>query len=173
MQKIVERLLQDFEVGRLTRRQFVQGIATAAAIASTSSSVETAGGFSATALDHIAFQVSDYRKTRDFYADLLGMRPSRDNGTSECELNFGESILLARNRPPQSGTGARVSHIAYRISDWNTERVKAELDKRGLSPRLDTGPADMRNYASFHVTDPDGFDVQISGVVKPGDSLYK
>ena len=28
-------------------------------------------------------------------------------------------------------------------------------------------------YASFHVPDPDGYDVQISGDLKPGDSLYE
>jgi len=29
------------------------------------------------------------------------------------------------------------------------------------------------NYSSFHVQDPDGFDLQISGIAKPGDSAYK
>lgn len=173
MQKIVHRLLEDFERGRLTRRQFVQRVAAAAAIAAAPTTAGAAGGFRAITLDHISFQVSDYRKTRDFYSDLLGMRPSRDNGVSECELNFGESILLARSRSQRSGTDAQVNHIAYRIADWNTDRVKAELESRGFKPRLDTGPSDMRNYASFHIPDPDGFDVQISGVVQPGDSLYK
>ena len=36
------------------------------------------------------------------------------------------------------------------------DKVKAELDRRGLSPRVDT-------ENSFHVKDPDGFDLQISG----------
>ena len=34
--------------------------------------------------------------------------------------------------------------------------MKAELDRRGLNPRVDT-------ENSFHVKDPDGFDLQISG----------
>jgi hypothetical protein len=49
--------------------------------------------------------------------------------------------------------------------------VKAELERRGLAPRLDTGGGD--GYASFHVKDPDGWDLQISGDPKPGDPLYK
>jgi hypothetical protein len=49
--------------------------------------------------------------------------------------------------------------------------VKAELERRKLKARLDTngGP----NYVSFHVQDPDGFDLQISGTAGPGDSQYK
>jgi hypothetical protein len=65
-----------------------------------------------------------------------------------------------------------VDHIAYRIEDWNTDRVRTELDRRGLKPRLDTG-GNVPNYSSFHVQDPDGFDLQISGVARPGDSAYK
>jgi replicative DNA helicase len=52
--------------------------------------------------------------------------------------------------------------------------LKAELERRGLQPRLQAGgPGDTPNYVSFHVKDPDGFEVQISGVARPGDSLYK
>jgi len=39
--------------------------------------------------------------------------------------------------------------------------VEAELKRRGLEPRVDT-------ENSFHVKDPDGFDLQISGeAMKP------
>jgi len=52
--------------------------------------------------------------------------------------------------------------------------VKAELERRGLKPRLQQGGAgDTPNYVSFHVEDPDGVGVQISGIARRGDSLYK
>jgi hypothetical protein len=95
---------------------------------------------------------------------------------SFCQLTFGDSMLVVRNRTAESNRtfAPRVDHVSYRVDDWNTDRVKAELERRGLKPRLDTGgPAGPPNYASFHIEDPDGFDVQISGTVKPGDALYK
>ena len=121
-------------------------------------------------MDHISYQVADYRKTRDFYADLMGMRVSDDNG-HECRLHAGNAVVIARNHPRPASRPV-VDHIAYKIDDWNTARVEAELKRRGLKPRLDTGGPDQ-HWGSFHVQDPDGFDLQISGVVKPGDSLYK
>jgi hypothetical protein len=66
-----------------------------------------------------------------------------------------------------------VDHIAYTIADWDTDAVKAELDRRGLQPRLDLGDAaSAPHYVSFHIKDPDDYDVQISGIARPGDSQY-
>jgi hypothetical protein len=44
-------------------------------------------------LDHISYQVTDYRVTRDFYAGLMGIEVKNDNGTTQCELYFGNSML--------------------------------------------------------------------------------
>src|SRR5262245_37788669 len=177
MENIIAQLLQQFENGKMSRRQLIESLAlaatTAAAVAGTASPAHSASGSRPVALDHISYQVANYRRTRDFYADLMGMTVASDNGTNQFELHFGDSMVIARNRRA-TVTQSRVDHIAYRIDDWNTERVKAELERRQLKPRLDTGgPGGPPNYASFHVQDPDGFDLQISGVVKPGDSLYK
>jgi catechol 2,3-dioxygenase-like lactoylglutathione lyase family enzyme len=173
MENFIAQLLEDFENGKMSRRQLVKSLALAATTLSamTGTPALAATGFKTLSLDHVSYQVANYRKTRDFYADLMGMTVLNDNGSSQCELHFGESMLIARNRPA-SATTSRVDHVAYRIDDWNTDRVKVELDRRGLKPRLDTG-GNIANYSSFHVQDPDGFDLQISGVVRPGDSAYK
>ena len=173
MENFIAQLLEDFENGKMNRRQLVKSLALAATAASAMAGTPAlaANGFKTLSLDHISYQVANYRKTRDFYADLMGMTVLNDNGSTQCELHFGESMLIARNRP-SSATTSRVDHIAYRIEDWNTDRVKTELERRGLKPRLDTGGT-VSNYSSFHVQDPDGFDLQISGVARPGDSAYK
>ena len=176
MENIIAQLLQDFENGKMSRRQLVQTLAMAATAVSgtaiSGSAAPVANGFKTVALDHISYQVANYKRTRDFYADLMGMSVSNDDGTHQCELHFGDSMIIPRNRDAKAST--KVDHIAYRIEAWNTDRVKAELERRQLKPRLDTGgPSGPANYASFHVQDPDGFDLQISGTAKPGDSAYK
>jgi len=176
MENIIAQLLQDFEHGKMSRRQLIQSLAMAATAASATAvpglAAPAPDGFKTLALDHISYQVANYKKTRDFYADLMGMTLSDDNGSNQCQLHFGNAMLIARNRP-SSASASRVDHIAYRIENWNTDKVKAELERRGLKPRLDTGGGSPPNYSSFHVNDPDGFDLQISGVPAPGDSQYK
>jgi catechol 2,3-dioxygenase-like lactoylglutathione lyase family enzyme len=155
MEHIIARLLQDFEHGKMSRRQLIRSLALAATASSAVSSVsEAAGskGLKAVAVNHISYQVADYAKTRDFYADLFGMKLSHDDG-KQCYLAFGDSFLIPRNH--DSGT-PRIDHIAYTIDNWDKNAVEAELKRRGLEPQPDT-------ENSFHVKDPNGFDLQISG----------
>ncbi len=156
MENIIATLLKDFEDGKLNRRQLVKSIAATAAIAA-GAAPACAGegkGFKAVTVNHISYQVADYTKTRDFYVDLLGMKVSGDNGR-QCNLAFGDTFLLPRNARNGAPT-PRVDHIAYTIESWDKSAVEEELKRRGLTARPDT-------ENSFHVKDPDGFDLQISG----------
>jgi catechol 2,3-dioxygenase-like lactoylglutathione lyase family enzyme len=213
MEQIITKLLRDFEDGFLNRRQLIQnlGLAFAAGLGGKAYAQTPAGKpagapdspFKTVDLDHISYQVNDYRVTRDFYAELMGMEVKNDNGKTQCELYFGDSMLLARNhfRPrgseaaastppaptppaaatpaPQAGTRpaptSLVDHIAYRIYNWDTDQVREELLRRKLmkdTTKPDTGGG-IPGYSSFHVTDPDGFNLQISGFAGPKDSVTK
>jgi len=157
VEHIIAKLLQDFEQGHMSRRQLIQSLALAStAAAAAAPAVAAEGkGFKAVTVNHISYQVADYAKTRDFYVDLLGMKVSHDDDKRQCYLSFGDTFLLPRNGRP-GATLPRVDHIAYTIEDWDKNAVEAELKRRGLTPRPDTED-------SFHVKDPDGFDLQISG----------
>ncbi len=162
MEHVINNLLEDFERGKMSRRQLIQSLAMAAtaAAAAGGSTVAAAAdegkGFEAIAVNHISYQVKDYTKTRDFYTSLLGMKAVQDNG-KQCYLTFGDhgTWLLPRNAREES-SAPKVDHIAYTIKNWDQKQVEAELKRRNLEPRVDT-------ENSFHVKDPDGFDLQISG----------
>jgi catechol 2,3-dioxygenase-like lactoylglutathione lyase family enzyme len=105
-------------------------------------------------------QVADYRKTRDFYSSLFGMKVSGDDGKAECSLTCGQTIIIARNAGGRPGGRIGVDHIAYTLANWDADKsvrpaVEAELRRRGLNIRSTEG--------GFHVQDPDGFDVQMGG----------
>jgi len=65
-----------------------------------------------------------------------------------------------RPRVPLTGV---INHVSWGVQPWDTEKVKAELEKRGLTPRPDMVG---ENFKSYHVTDPDGWDLQISNQTK-------
>jgi len=156
MESIIAKLLQDFEQGKMTRRQLIQTLALTATAAPAIAAAPAEGYVAkATAINHVSYQVSDYKKVRDFYAGLFGMQVSRDDGM-QCRLSFGDNILIVRNRMP----AGKVDHIAYTIANWDTDKsvkpaVEAELKRRGLKIRTTEG--------SFHVNDPEGFEVQMGG----------
>jgi catechol 2,3-dioxygenase-like lactoylglutathione lyase family enzyme len=155
MENIIAKLLTDFENGRMNRRQLIQSIAAAAAIATPAAQAGESTGFKAIGVNHISYMVADYTKTRDFYADLLGMKVSGDDG-KQCNLTFNGNWLLPRNIRGGDRKPPLVDHIAFTIDNWDKDKVEAELKRRGLDPRKDTDN-------SFHVKDPDGYNLQISG----------
>jgi catechol 2,3-dioxygenase-like lactoylglutathione lyase family enzyme len=154
MEHIIGKLLQDFEEGKMNRRQLIQSLALAASAAAPMAAADNKG-FKAVSVNHISYVVADYTKTRDFYADLLGMRVEHDTG-KQCSLVFGDSFIIPRNPRDASVKTPLINHVAYTIDNWDKNAVEAELKRRGLAPRPDTDD-------SFHVKDPDGFDLQISG----------
>jgi catechol 2,3-dioxygenase-like lactoylglutathione lyase family enzyme len=159
MEATIAKLMDDFDRGKMSRRQLIKSIAVVAAATAAGvspASAQSARGFKGVAINHISYQVNDYAKTRDFYADIFGMRVVADNG-SQCNLILGDTnTFLIPRKAPSNVTPPRIDHIAYTIDSWDKDKVKAELERRGLNPTPDT-------ENSFHVKDPNGFDLQISG----------
>jgi catechol 2,3-dioxygenase-like lactoylglutathione lyase family enzyme len=157
MENMIAKLLDDFEHGRMTRAELIKSLAVVAISGGsrTPASGENSKGFRAAVVNHISYESNDYTKTRDFYADLLGMKIVGDTGT-QCSLVIGDTntFVIVRNAP-QGSTQPRVDHIAYTIENWDKNTVEAELERRGLDPRSDT-------ENSFHIRDPNGFNLQIS-----------
>jgi len=159
MEHIIGKLLQDYEHGKMSRRQLIQTLAFAATAASAAGTAEAAPA-NAVYINHVSMQVADYRKTRDFYSGLFGMKVTDDDGKTQCRLTFGDNIVIARNASSRPGGKVGVDHIAYSLANWDTDKavkpaVEAELKRRGLQIRTTEG--------SFHVQDPDGFEVQMGG----------
>ena len=141
-------------------------------------------------LDHITYQCTDYARAAAFYSALMGWKVRSDDGT-QAVLDIGDDVggIVMTNGyvppPPtpspndtagggRGGSGgrggavrspimARISSFAWGIEPWDTDKVKAALEARGLNPVADhVGPA----FKSFHIKDPDGFDIQLTNGTK-------
>lgn len=114
-------------------------------------------GWKTVALEHISFQVPDYRKEAAFYIALMGWKLRSDDG-NQAILDIGDwGSAIFKAAPPEQ-TSALVDGFGFAIEPWNSRRVEAELRKRDLNPVADSNG---KGFESFHVKDPDGFDVQI------------
>ncbi len=122
-------------------------------------------GWKTAALEHISFQVPDYRKEAAFYIALMGWKLRSDDG-KQAVLDIGDwGSAIFKAAPPEQTT-ALVDGFGFAIEPWNAKTVEAELRKRDLNPVADNNG---KGFESFHVKDPDGFDVQIgnsNGLVK-------
>jgi catechol-2,3-dioxygenase len=161
MEHVIAELLQNFEQGKMTRRQLIQSLALAATAASAASAAPAAGADSQLAkavyLNHVGYQVADYGRSRDWYANLFGMKVVLDDG-KKANLSVGESLVILHNR--KSTETPVVDHICFTLADWDKDKsvrdkVGAELKRHGMEVRTTAN--------SFHIKDPDGFIVQMGG----------
>jgi catechol 2,3-dioxygenase-like lactoylglutathione lyase family enzyme len=181
MEHVISELLQDFEAGKLTRRQLIRTLALGVAagppaLAAAQKPAEQSiipplhspAPWKTVWLDHISYAVSDYRRSTAFYRDLMGWEIIHDDGKKQCSMKVGNvGGIIIRNRAGYGGaTGGTnrpnitglIDHISWGVEPWDTAKVKAELEKRGLDPQPDMNG----KFQSFHVRDRDGWDLQIS-----------
>jgi catechol 2,3-dioxygenase-like lactoylglutathione lyase family enzyme len=129
------------------------------------------------AVNHISYSCPDVRRAADWYSMIFNLE-QRDASQSQVTLGFGPKGEPAFGvtdrdvpmthlviRKPSGADGqsrsprkALVNHIAYTIADFDKEAVRAELKRLGYPKPLQDGEH------SFHIVDPSGFDVQISGI---------
>ena len=161
MEHVISKLVHDFENGKMTRRQLIQSLTLAATAISAASAAPAAGGggnvLKATYLNHVGYQVADYGKSRDWYAELFGLKVLLDDG-KKANLGVGESLLIFH--PRKTPTTPVVDHVCLTIANWDTDKnvkaaVEDELKRRGLKIR--------NSEHSFHFSDPDGFELQVGG----------
>jgi len=193
MEAVIATMLKDFDDGKMNRRQLIQSLA-AVALAGPAAAAQTPppapkAPWKTVWLDHISYAVTDYKKSAAFYQNLMGWELQNDNGTSQASLRIGNvgEIIIRNRRPPASAPAAPsgatvgqapaggqanrpaptgvINHISFGIQPWDTAGVKAELERRGLNPRPDMVG---ETFKSYHVLDPDGWDLQISNQTKIG-----
>jgi catechol 2,3-dioxygenase-like lactoylglutathione lyase family enzyme len=124
-------------------------------------------GWKTVALDHVTFHVPDYKKEAAFYIALMGWTLRRDDG-AQAVMDLGDwGTVIFRRAPPSGQPGlaadqeprrAIVMSFGFVIEPWEAKKVESELRNRGLLPVPDN---DGNGFESFHVKDPDGFDLQI------------
>ena len=181
MEQIISGLLHDFEAGKLTRRQLIQALALgvtagpAALVAAQKPAEQSSiapprspAPWKTVWLDHISYGVSDYRRSTAFYRDLMGWEIIHDDGQKQCSMKVGNvGGIIIRNRAEYAGAArgtdrpaitGLIDHISWGVKPWDTDKAKAELEERGLDPRPDMNG----KFQSFHLRDPDGWDLQIS-----------
>ena len=150
MELIINRLIQRFEEGSLSRRQLVRGLAMLAAGAAAPAVAQTRG-FQGGFISHVSLSVSNLQRSTDFYQKVFGLAVlSQDKPNEIVRLGLKRTLVSLRRASPKGV----VDHFAIGVENFNRESVTKDLADRGVTPEQNV-------EAGFHVQDPDGFPVQI------------
>jgi len=188
MKAFVASKLDEYSKGRISRRQLLETLTIAAAAAAAPGAQAAQAqnrALKAALTNHISYQCPDFRRVADWYSRVfnmeqvtypseptqigmpLGRRNVKPLGVTADDVPA--SYIVVRTRNP-SGTPADVAasarprsratieHIGYTVADFDRDRARAELRALGVQNIRDGG------LYSLHMTDPFGYDIQVSGV---------
>jgi catechol 2,3-dioxygenase-like lactoylglutathione lyase family enzyme len=151
VEQTISDLLARFERGRLTRRELIQALAAVAAASTTASAASLKAG----SINHTSVLVSDMARSIEFYNRVFGLSvQNEDKANKISRLGIAGKVLVSLRVEPPAGL---IDHFAIGVEGFNRDAVTKELQGMGLTPRenLEFG---------FHVKDPDGANVQITGI---------
>jgi catechol 2,3-dioxygenase-like lactoylglutathione lyase family enzyme len=152
----IEKMLDELECGKLSRRQFAVALATLAAGAFSAPGAQGSppapAGFRAVSLNHVTVRVPDLHRTSQFYQGFFGM-PLRQQSATVHILGVGNSFFGIEQGGNQTAT---VDHYDFGIASFNADEVRARLSELNLKF------SDKTSKESFKFYDPDGFQVQVN-----------
>jgi predicted enzyme related to lactoylglutathione lyase len=125
------------------------------AVAITGGTTVSAASLKAGSINHASVLVTDMARSIDFYNRVFGLSVmNEDKANRISRLGIGGKVLVSLRVEPPAGL---VDHFAIGVENFNREAVTKSLEEMGLTPRenLEFG---------FHVKDPDGANVQITGI---------
>src|SRR5258708_18104892 len=118
----------------MTRRDALRAVAAGAAVSPLGFGQHK--GFHATGVNHVSYVAPDFKKTRDWYAEVFGMQISFDDG-KQAYMWFGDAMFIPRQARPGE-EAPRIDHFAFTIDNFEKTAVEAELRRRGMDPKPDT-----------------------------------
>ena len=154
MQAIVEKMLNDFERGMLSRRQLAATLTGLAATAAAMPAALAAPSLKAITLNHVTVRVPDLQKTSKFYQDFFGMKLAQQSKTIHI-LGVGESFFGLEEKPGP----AALDHYDFGLEGFDAKAMRAKVAAHGLA----ITPGSRGDDESFKFNDPDGFVVQVNG----------
>jgi catechol 2,3-dioxygenase-like lactoylglutathione lyase family enzyme len=172
MESAIDKAVQAFERGKLSRRDLVQGLTAIVAAAGAGGAAAAQGvarggitqvpdmgplagaaPFRPTGIDHISILVEDLQRSAEFYARLFGLRPvSEDVPNKILRLaNDDDKIIVSVRQKEPNGA---IDHYCFRVDGLNQQEATATFAEYGLT-------ASTHVEYGYYVVDPDGAIVQL------------
>ena len=156
MQEQIDAVLDEFEAGRLSRRQLVGRLAAFVAIAApgrgdVAAAQAPPSTFEALGLNHLALRVTDLDRSQRFYEQHLGMTliPSGDRSALRL-MACGPHVLNLFK-----AAKAEMDHVCFTIADYDPKVAVDRLRRQDVTPDLQGDRT--------HFRDPDGYILQVGG----------
>ena len=185
MEGFVAKKLEDFETGKISRRKLIETLTLAATTVYAADGAKAQNpdpALKAQLINHFSYTCPNFREAADWYSKVFnldqisprdrdvalpfGKKGEQPYNVAAKDVPLTHLIFRTRDLNPAPAPGesprpkvqAVIDHVGYTVADFDREKAKAELKSLGVENVRDGG------LYSLHMTDPFGYDVQISGL---------
>jgi glyoxylase I family protein len=155
MQQLIEKMVADFERGKLSRRQLAAALT---GLVSAANAAPAASDFKAVGVNHVTLRVPDVQRSTRFYQEIFGM-PMRKSSPTVNILSLNANCFFGIEAANEKGPA--VDHFSLAIQNFKSAEVAAKLEKRGVKLA-----GVSREGLKF--IEPDGMLVQLNAPDYPG-----
>lgn len=153
MQQYLEKVVSDYEAGKLSRRQFVGQLTAltallSGAVSSALGQEKDEKGFKAIEINHLAVKVTNLERTQKFYEEVLGLKLIKQI-PGMCFMACGTHFIAFMEKDVPG-----LDHFCLTLEKYNQTNVLAKLKALGIASETE----DTRTYFS----DPDGNKIQLA-----------
>ncbi|MFN3238464.1 MAG: VOC family protein [Pseudomonadales bacterium] len=162
MTQQLERLLDDYDQKKLSRRELMAlllatGTAAATGNAQAQATEPVAIGRS---MNHVSLSVADVNRSADFYNRVLGMEIISRPANGGLNMGLGGESFLGLYEFANPGS---MHHLCIGVNDYNADAMAERLENHGITPRVNRDPANRTSGGDqLYFSDPDGISLQLA-----------
>ena len=153
--KSLERLLDHYDHGQLSRRDLIGALAALAFPQAPASAAPSIGV--AKQLNHVTVYVRDVERSRAFYQRLFGM-PVLTPQPPGVNLTLGTSFFGVY--PVDTGEQPRIDHVCFGLDRFDADAIQRKLAAERIDATIDV----RGDTKQLYLSDPDGLRVQLQDV---------
>ena len=128
-------------------------------------------------LDHVAIRVRDLEQSRQWYMEVLGLKPYQKEEWGPFPIfllagKTGIALFPAKPGAPPldpSHKGVKIDHFAFQVDRENFEKARQQFEAKGI-------PYNWQDHHFFHsiyLRDPDGHQVELTTLAVAAADFYE
>jgi catechol 2,3-dioxygenase-like lactoylglutathione lyase family enzyme len=146
----LNNVFNQYDAGKLTRRQLVQAILL---LAAGQAEAQTSSALQGATINHVSILVSDLNRSVDFYAQVFGAR-IRSQLPEQVQLALTNRACHLTLNLSRERVGA-IDHVALGVEGFAAESAITAVNRLKPDAKIERDPA------GFYIYDPDGIRVQV------------
>ncbi|CAD6522285.1 Glyoxalase/bleomycin resistance protein/dioxygenase [metagenome] len=119
----------------------------------------------ATSMDHVNMIVKNLDESVEFYKNLFGFEVKKEQPEDKSKIIGNSNIKLCLYEDPQMKPEGGIAHFGFHVE--NFDEIMDICKSLGVKIYYD-GPVQFEKSRSVYISDPSGYDIELSEVIGGG-----